>query len=493
MSQVSWYPTNPRSRRDFFLRSFPIFVVLIIFLYFGLDWLGAFEFLEVLVRDNSAWLMKIIFGMNYDDFTRSFYERIDEDILTGWTVDFGYPHFPGIEISGYPKTLIIIRACTGMEAGALLMALILVTPAKWYQKGIAQVVNFLMMHIGNTFRVAFHFWFTNYLYGKTIFGKFINDDLAFFWAHDMLSKVFGFIGIVIFTLVIERTGVKIVSTFGAWMDAIGEGLKRLTWKIEKRAFYTQKSKKNNNLTIDPSEKGKNEEISKSNAEKTFFYPTKEISKNKWNFAGITFGIFAVVTTALLMLGFIPGFSKIIAESSDNIAINWFGAIRYTFEQEGSWWVSVFLSAPEVKFKIGLFGTGLGLVAFMIGLIIATPGEWLKKLWTSLITIVSIFPLYIFSLGLQKFLIHSLAANDTFRINHPLLYFNFADLLVNFFPFFMWILGFTMLMLIYHAFEIKTFYVLYAWLHQLYILFLRIIGLRKDKKHDEIFSDEAGTM
>ncbi|MEA2069871.1 MAG: hypothetical protein U9O98_01125, partial [Asgard group archaeon] len=199
MSNVSWYPEKPKETMQFFLRSFPIFVALVVFLYFGLDWLGAFEFLEFLVRDNSAWLMNIIFGIPYDDFVRGLYERVDRDILTGGIVPFG-ELFPGIVLDDYPKILLIIRACTGMEAGALLMALIFVTPAKWENKAVAHVVNLLMMHIGNTFRVAFHFWFTQFLYTKTS----LNADDAFLYAHDWLSKVFGFIGIVIFTLVIER-------------------------------------------------------------------------------------------------------------------------------------------------------------------------------------------------------------------------------------------------------------------------------------------------
>jgi len=483
MSQVSWYPANPRSRMNFFLKSFPIFIALVIFLYFGLDWLGAFEFLELLVRENSAWIMNVVFGMSYEDFVRGYSERRDSDLLTGGIVYFG-EDFPSINLDGYPITLLIIRACTGMEAGALLMALILVTPAKWYQKSIAQVVNLLMMHIGNTFRVAFHFWFTDYL-----FKGGMDAQTSFFWAHDMLSKVFGFVGIVIFTLVIERTGVQIVSTFGAWMDAIGEGIKRLTWRIEGRSFYSKLK------TIDSFESEQlvdteiiESKVPKSNAEKVYFYPTKELKNNKWKFTGKTFGIFAIVSTALLMLGFIPGFSNFIAGSSDTIAVNWFGAVRESFNKFGLWWISIFDIADFVQFKVGLFGTGLGLVAFMIGLVIATPGEWKKKVWATIITI-SIFPLHIFTLGLQKYWVYSLAANAAFRINHPLLYINFADILVNTLPVVFWLLGFTLLMLIYHALDIKAFYLIYAWLHKIYFVFLQIVGIRKTQVKDEIFKDE----
>ncbi len=385
----------------------------------------------------------------------------------------------------YPITLLIIRACTGMEAGALLMALILVTPAKWHKKTIAQVVNLLMMHIGNTFRVSFHFWFTNYLYQGGM-----EAHTAFFWAHDMLSKVFGFIGIVIFTLVIERTGVKIVSTFGAWMDAIGEGVKRLTWKIEGRSFYSITSSiDNSNPEKSVSAEIEQSEVTKSNIEKIFFYPSKELNKDKWQFVGKTFGIFAIVSGVILLFGFIPGFSKLIASSSDMVAINWFGAERKFFDQVDYWWVSIFKNARNVDFKIGLFGTGFGLVAFMIGLIVATPGEWKKKVWASIITVVTIFPLYIFTLGLQKSWVYSLASNDVFKKSHPLLYVNLADILVSSLPFVFWILGFTLLLIIYHALDIKALYLVYAWLHKFYLFFLQTVGIRKSHSKDEIFSEE----
>ena len=64
MSQVDWFPRTTEERKTFFVRTFPIFVALVVFLYFGLDWLGAFEFLEVLVRDSSIWLLKVIFGVD---------------------------------------------------------------------------------------------------------------------------------------------------------------------------------------------------------------------------------------------------------------------------------------------------------------------------------------------------------------------------------------------------------------------------------------------
>ncbi|MCK5298722.1 MAG: hypothetical protein KAJ76_07440, partial [Candidatus Heimdallarchaeota archaeon] len=82
MSYVSWYPNTSRDRLNFFLKTFPAFIVLMFFLYFVLDWIGAFEFLEVLVRDNSVWLLDSIFGMDTTEFSVGFFQRIDPDPLT---------------------------------------------------------------------------------------------------------------------------------------------------------------------------------------------------------------------------------------------------------------------------------------------------------------------------------------------------------------------------------------------------------------------------
>ena len=498
MSQASWYPSNPRSRRNFFLSSFPMFIVLIVFLYFGLDWLGAFEFLEVLVRNNSAWLMKIIFGFSDDEFTLGYYERIDYDILTGGMVQFGQD-FPGMTLTGYPKRLLIIRACTGMEAGALLLALILVTPAKWYNKLIASITNFLMMHIGNTFRIAFHFWFTRYLFNRYLEkGMEIGPaaDQAFYYAHDMLSKVFGFIGIVIFVLVIERTGVKVVSTFGAWMDAMGEGIKRLTWKIQDKAYYEEKIQslntieEQNVLSNTPIEEGK---IEKSNVEKIYFYPKEEIENDKWNSFLKSFGTFAIVSGVLLCIGLIPQFNGLIATSSDGIATNWFGAILDDYYDFNFFWrESTFEYADEAVFVVNMVSNGMGLAAFMIGLVIATPGKKMNKVWASLITIVTVFPLHIFTLGFQKWATWGIANSTNFKINHPLLYINFANIIYNILPIVFWFAGFALLLFIYSKLEIKAFTQIWIWLHQIYFLFLRIVGLRRKPKTDEIFSDEVGT-
>ncbi|MGC9781077.1 MAG: hypothetical protein HZR80_17670 [Candidatus Heimdallarchaeota archaeon] len=467
MSYVSWYPKNPRERLNFFLRTFPAFLVMLFVLYYVLDWVGAFEFLEILVRDNSVWLLKVIFG--YENANPGLFERRDLDPLTGGIIRFGTPHFPGLDLGAdYPRILLIIRACTGMEAGALLGALIFITPAKWENKVVAHITNLLMMHIGNTFRVTFHFWFTQYLYG--LWG---DADKAFFYAHDMLSKVFGFVGIVIFTLVIERTGVKIVSTFGAWIDAFAEGFKRFTWRIRGKAYYTKASEAYEEIaTADASVPTRVEKLDEVN-----FYPQEEISNNKWKFFTNTFTIFAGVSLGIMLLGLIPPLNQIIGTSSDAIAVNWFGAARTESEALNTfWWTSRYLRLEGNDFVINIASSGMLMFAILIAGLIVTPGRWKNKSIAMSITLFVIFPLNIFRLGFQKWATWALA-NGEISGTRPLMYLNLADMITTWFPFIFWVLIFAILLVIYNKLNVKVFTVMWAWLHQLVFTLGWIVGLQ----------------
>jgi len=476
MSYVSWYPNTSRERRNFFLKTFPTFIVLMFFLYFVLDWLGAFEFLEVLVRDNSVWLLDTIFGMDTSEFTVSFFQRIDPDPLTNSNVYFGRPYFPGLRMGTYPRTLLIIRACTGMEAGALLMTLIFITPAKWQNKTVAHVTNLLMMHVGNTFRVAFHFWFTEYLY------KLWGDaDKAFFWAHDMLSKVFGFVGIVIFTLVIERTGVRIVSTFGAWIDAMVDGFKRITWRIQGKAFYLDKVLSYEESTTDDKVPTRVEEFTKKN-----FYPKEEIETNKWSFFKRTFGIFAGISIVIIGIGFIPALNQIIGSTTDSIAGS-FGAIQTDAGIYNTfWWRSTFqLLNADNAFITNVVSSGVLLFALMFALLYVTPGKKVNKGIAIGLTPVIIFPLNFLRLGFQKWATWSVATGNLKDVK-PLLYENVADMITTWFPFFFWILLFVGLMLLYRALRVRAFSMMWAWMHQLITTLGWVVGLR-DKPGEVVVS------
>lgn len=497
MSQARWYPEESKERRQFFLRTFPLFVILAIFFYFGLDWLGAFKFLEYLVRDNASWLMEIIFNLEPQEI--GLYERIDEDLLAGGIIRT-YLKFPGIILPDYSRKLIIIRACTGMEAGALLMALIFVTPAKWENKAVAQIINLLMMHIGNTFRIAFHFWFTRYLH----INVGLSEAQSFYYAHDLLSKVFGFIGIIIFTLVIERIDVKIVSTFGAWLDTLGEGVSRLTPKIQKMASFTLTTSSSNSKIVgsmvdNPGQtiqfptilgsplKLKVEQIS-DNKTKVNFYPIDQIKNDKWPFFKKTFGTFLLVSIGVLLLGVIPPISKGIALASDSIATNWFGAVIESFSKGTLFWQTKYSGLVKV-FTINMF-TSVGLLAFLVGLMIATPAEWRKKIWGIGMTIVFVALWTIFYLAFEKWTLWSIANNIAMKTNKPMLYINLQEYIPGLLSFGYWFIGLLVPLFIYQSLEIKVFPLIYAWLHQLVYYLGGILGLRKQEEDDEQLKEKT---
>lgn len=110
----------------------------------------------------------------------------------------------------------IVKACTGMQAGGLLLAIIMVTEAPWKNKILASSTFFVALFIGNTLRIAFHLWCVTVL--VTDFG--MDPEPAFYWAHDVSSKVIGFFGTIFFALIIEKMGVGAIDTFADWLDWI---------------------------------------------------------------------------------------------------------------------------------------------------------------------------------------------------------------------------------------------------------------------------------
>ena len=121
----------------------------------------------------------------------------------------------------------IVRACTGMQAGALLMALIIVTPAPAGKKIKASIYSLLALIIGNFLRIALVIAMTitiDVTYGATY-------DAAWFWAHDVLGKPIGFFGTILFAIIIERQGVPILNTVSLWLDSFIDFLKFLADKV----------------------------------------------------------------------------------------------------------------------------------------------------------------------------------------------------------------------------------------------------------------------
>ncbi|MCF2143961.1 MAG: hypothetical protein K9W42_09690 [Candidatus Heimdallarchaeota archaeon] len=474
--EVSWYPRTAKERKSFFWRSFPMFVVLIVFLYFGLDWIGAFEFLEIMVRDNSSWLLQVIWGYDSSDIVAAYFQRVDQDPLKPGNVFFGQPYFPGIDLATYPRILLIIRACTGMEAGALLMALILVTPAKWQKKLGATVTNFLMMHIGNTFRVAFHFWYTQHLYVKYIDLGMASDaaaDKAFFLAHDSLSKVFGFVGIVIFTLVIERQGVRIVSTFGAWIDSFVDSMQRVTKKVETNAYYFKARVSYEELAqADETIPSRVETIDKIN-----YYPRQEIENNKWKFFTNTFVVFALIAGGLAIIGLIPQINQGIGASSDALALKMGARFDERTKLGTFWWLSVVENVNQRNFVISILTSGVLVFSLMMAGILVTPASWKNRGIAMAITPVIIFPLNILHLGFNKWATWKVA-NGPFENNRPLLYLNLADIVKVWIPLFFWVGVVILLLYLYKKLQVNFFAVIWAWLHQITFTLGWLIGIKE---------------
>ncbi len=129
---------------------------------------------------------------------------------------------PGINIPSSNGDYWIVKACTGMQAGGLLVAVILVTNAKWSNKIAAILAIIITLFVTNALRIAFHLLCVVFL----VVQFNMDPETAFYWAHDVSSKVIGFFGTILFALVIEKMGVPIIDQFADWLDWIW-------WRSEK--------------------------------------------------------------------------------------------------------------------------------------------------------------------------------------------------------------------------------------------------------------------
>jgi exosortase/archaeosortase family protein len=120
----------------------------------------------------------------------------------------GLGGYYGFEVNG--EYYYIVKACTGMQAGAILISLILVTPSGQNavrKKFLAGSVLFISLYIGNVLRIAFHM-------------LLLSRGIPFSIAHDMLSKPIGFVGTILFALAIERIGVPILDQFSLFFETL---------------------------------------------------------------------------------------------------------------------------------------------------------------------------------------------------------------------------------------------------------------------------------
>ncbi len=127
--------------------------------------------------------------------------------------------YPAINIDGSrtnQNNFIIIRACTGMQAGSLLVGLIVATPASWKTRLRTAYIVIFILFIGNILRIAAQIALA------TIFISYLKVPFTHSWsyAHDWTGRPIGFIATIAFTLYIEGAGVKILDTITIWIDEI---------------------------------------------------------------------------------------------------------------------------------------------------------------------------------------------------------------------------------------------------------------------------------
>ena len=226
--------------------SFLMVVTISVFLYIVPTW----HIAEVVTRDIVVHLLKLT-GINAfpSDSQGVFFPFVSA--TTNWS-QFGEasPSTPGVVIpgSGY-EAFWIVKACTGMQAGAILIALIYVTPlpikGKLRDPNInPEVLGFrdrfhyshptlysilhktsvaILFYFVLFFTNAVRIWFHLYLVGA--FG------LPFSFAHDDLSKPIGFVGTLMFAWIIEKSGIPIIDTFADWLDSAYFALKGIYNKI----------------------------------------------------------------------------------------------------------------------------------------------------------------------------------------------------------------------------------------------------------------------
>lgn len=205
-----------KERRNFVIQSSLITLGAIVILYLIPPYYG----LEVLTTKISYFFLHL-FGFNpryflYEDnmakifvIERYFYFLFDSERAT-------YPAISIFNSGGVPNHYLIIRACTGLQAGVLLLGLIWGTPAKVDERIRASYVVLIALFVGNTLRIASMIAITTIL--NNDFG--MPYESSWHYAHDIMGRPLGFFGTIGFTILIEGRNVRILDTISVWMDFI---------------------------------------------------------------------------------------------------------------------------------------------------------------------------------------------------------------------------------------------------------------------------------
>ncbi|MBY9000302.1 MAG: exosortase/archaeosortase family protein [Candidatus Heimdallarchaeota archaeon] len=196
--------------------SFIVVVVLTILLYFIPDYF----FLEKLTNETVFQILELY---QYDIMFDGYWSEGDSSVtfvaaivrfLTGLNTHDDLT--PVIRSVTAQRRFAVVRACTGMQAGALLIGLIVVTPADLWKKVKATFFTIIALIIGNFLRIALVIGMTVTL--QISYGA--SSDAAWYWAHDVLGKPVGFFGTIFFALIIEKQGVPILNTVSLWIDSL---------------------------------------------------------------------------------------------------------------------------------------------------------------------------------------------------------------------------------------------------------------------------------
>lgn len=209
---------NPKGKNKhiYSLISFLFVVIFTVLIYLVPD----YYFLEKITNDTVFGILQVY---QYNIVEDGLFNEIEigssiiiviSNFLTGLDGHGGFT--PVIKSIDAGRRFAIVRACTGMQAGALLMSLIIVTPADFWKKVKATFYVLLALILGNFLRIAL-------VIGMTVTFQVAlgaGNQAAWVWAHDVLGKPIGFFGTIFFALIIEKQGVPILNTVSLWIDSL---------------------------------------------------------------------------------------------------------------------------------------------------------------------------------------------------------------------------------------------------------------------------------
>lgn len=247
-----------KNKGKYALISFVTVVVLTIIFYFVPDYF----FLEKITSDTVFEALKLyryavikepvaLYYWEYADAGNGFFDNFIF-FVTGLDGHDGMT--PVIRSANYFRRFAVVRACTGMQAGALLMALIIVTPADFRKKIKATAYSTIALVLGNFLRIALTIGMT-----LTLMDSYgVGYDEAWMWSHNVLGKPIGFFGTIFFALIIEKQGVPILNTVSLWIDSI-LGLFSSKKKKKFLVLFSKQKKKDKEVSVESDKEGKEKE------------------------------------------------------------------------------------------------------------------------------------------------------------------------------------------------------------------------------------------